>query len=277
MIFEPSTLAQLAWLKGELHVSSKVDRFLLASLAGIMHGNANRDGTTRGLSLPMPNTFAMSPGYIRRYVDKHKLVAPRLDVLARLTARVGAMLTKPASFSSGSAWIQDAAGAASQIVRRSPAKLLFTSPPYLEVMKYGKFNWIRLWLLGESQKAVDSNLFSTKSLSKYLDFMSRVLRECRAAIRDDGYVCLVIGDVRHGDDEIDLSSAVADAAVPGSGLRVVGTIFDRLPQGRKVSRIWGKTRGRATKNERILVLRGPRARVPGNLSPSSLAWRGLDS
>ena len=35
------------------------------------------------------------------------------------------------------------------------AKLVLTSPPYLNVMRYGKFNWIRLWLLKESVERVD--------------------------------------------------------------------------------------------------------------------------
>jgi site-specific DNA-methyltransferase (adenine-specific) len=274
MIFEPTTLAQLVWLKGELRLSHKVDRFLLASLAGILHANANRDGTTRGLSLAMPNTFAMSPGYVRRYVTEHNLVAPRLDVLSRLKARVESILDVPASFRRGAAWIQDARNVASSHLTGSPAKLVFTSPPYLEVMKYGKYNWIRLWLLGQSPKSVDSALFRSASLERYLEFMGLVLRRCRAAVRDDGYVCLVIGDVRRGDRELDLASAVAEAAVPASGLKVVGTVFDRLPPGHKVSRIWGETRGRATRIERILVLRGRHARTPDRLTPTSLGWRG---
>ena len=273
MIFDPNTLAQLVWLKGELRLTHKVDRFLLASLAGILHGNANRDGTTRGLSLPMPNTFAMSPGYVGRYVAEHKLIAPQLDVLSRLRARVESILEVPALFRRGAAWIQDARSGTSRLLREAPAKLVFTSPPYLELMKYGKYNWIRLWLLGQSPKSVDSGLFRSASLEGYLEFMSLVLRQCRAAIRDDGYVCLVIGDVRRGDRELDLTAAVADASVPASGLKVVGTVFDRLPPGRKVSRIWGETRGRATKIERILVLRGPRARSPQRLTATSLGWR----
>src|SRR5206468_1158020 len=116
----------------------------------------------------------------------------------------------------------------------------------------------------------DSALFGSASLERYLEFMGLVLRQCRAAIRDDGYVCLVIGNVRRGNGELDLASALAEAAVPASGLKVVGTVFDRLPPGHKVSRIWGETRGRATKIERILVLRGPRARTPDRLTPTSL-------
>jgi hypothetical protein len=273
LVFDPRTLSQLVWLKRELRVTSKVDRFLLAALAGILHANANSDGTPRGLSLPMPNTFAMAPGYVGRYVRDHKLVAPDVDVLSRLDARVTSLLAIPASFRRGFAWIQDARHDGPRRLADSPAKLVFTSPPYLEVMKYGKFNWIRLWLLGKGPKTVDSMLFSSASLHSYLTFMTLVLKRCSAAVREDGYVCVVIGDVRRGEREINLAAEVARAAVPKSGLRVVGTIVDRLPPGHKVSRIWGERRGRATKTERILVLRGPRARLPGRVSAESLAWR----
>ncbi len=273
LIFDPETLAQLVWLKRELRLTSKVDRFLLAMLAGMLHANANRDGTPRGLSLAMPNTFAMAPGYVSRYVHQHKLIAPRVDVLSKLAERVASRPSAPSSFRRGSAWVQDAASKPRKALRDSPAKLVFTSPPYLEVMKYGKLNWIRLWLLGAAPKVVDSSLFSSASLDKYLAFMTLVLEHCRAAVQDDGYVCLVLGDVRRGDDEVDLAGAVAEVAVPHSGLRVVGTIVDKVPVGHKVSRIWGERRGRAIKTDRILVLRGPHASRPARFDANSLGWR----
>jgi len=225
----------------------------------------------------MPNTFAMAPGYVASYVSRHKLTAPRVDVLSKLTERAQSRLVLPPSFRRGRAWVQDAARAPKGALKLKPAKLIFASPPYLEVMKYGKLNWIRLWLLGATPKPVDSLLFSSASLDKYLTFMTLVLEQCRAAIREDGYVCLVIGDVRRGDDEIDLAAAVADVAVPGSGLRVVGTIVDKVPIGHKVSRIWGEKRGRATKTDRILVLRGPHANLPERFSAASLGWRRAPS
>ena len=42
------------------------------------------------------------------------------------------------------------------------ASLVFTSPPYLEVMKYGKLNWIRSWLIGEDPRVIDSRLFGIR-------------------------------------------------------------------------------------------------------------------
>ena len=38
-----------------------------------------------------------------------------------------------------------------------------TSPPYLEVIKYGLYNWIRLWWLIGDYKHVDEKLDDTHS------------------------------------------------------------------------------------------------------------------
>jgi len=51
---------------------ARVDRYLMAVLAGSLHGNADKSGSVRGLTVPMPNTFAMAPGYIQRYVHSHE-------------------------------------------------------------------------------------------------------------------------------------------------------------------------------------------------------------
>ena len=55
--------------------------------------------------------------------------------------------------------------------------LLFTSPPYLKVIKYGLYNWIRLWFLTDSggHEEVDEVLDDTHALDGYLAFMRDTL------------------------------------------------------------------------------------------------------
>jgi DNA modification methylase len=38
--------------------------------------------------------------------------------------------------------------------------MVFTSPPYLQVIKYAKYNWVRLWFLGEEPSLVDEQLMA---------------------------------------------------------------------------------------------------------------------
>jgi len=132
-------------------------------------------------------------------------------------------------------------------------------------MKYAKYNWIRHWLIDTEPHDIDDDLFASASLEKYLEFMKVVLTQMRSVLRDDGFICLVIGDVRRDESEIRLAEAVASVCLDGLDLKVAGIVEDRLPVERKVSRIWGKTKGRATRTDRILMLAAPKARLPRHL------------
>jgi len=259
ILFSPKTLRQLEWLRNRLDLRRRTDRFLMAALLGILHANANSDGKPRGLSVSMPNTFSMSPGYVTKYIRTHSLIAPSVDVLDVLERRVETFGAVTAEFTRGRAWRGDAARMRGSAIKQR-AKLVFTSPPYLQAILYGKFNWIRLWMLGHEPKTVDASLFTSRSLEKYLTFMTTVGTQVRKAMRDDGYACFVIGDVRQGEQDINLARQVARRCFAETDLQLVGTITDRLPVQHKVSRIWKENRGRATKTDRILIFAGPKAR-----------------
>jgi hypothetical protein len=273
MLFHPKTLAELLWLRSELKPHTRVDRYLLAVLAGALHANANSDGIPRGLTVAMPNTFSMSPGYVRRYIDKHGLVAPRKDVLAFLEDRLETM-SPPRLAPRGHAWQGSVLDGPQWANSVDKARLIFTSPPYLHVILYGKYNWVRLWLLGHERRAIDETLFHSSSLPRYLEFMTAAVASMRAGLRDDGYLCLVIGDVRRDDETLNLAQAVADTCFEGTDLKVSAVLEDKIPTQHKVSRIWGPGRGRATKTDRVLIATGPNARLP--MVPTSKDFNWLE-
>jgi hypothetical protein len=256
MLYSGPTLRQLVYLKEELVRARPIDAFLVATLLGLLHGNHSKSGATRGLSISMPNTFAMAPGYVRDYIDTHHLNPPEVDVFAMLRRRLDQLDLPDEPINGGKAWSQDAAAPPPEWLRQQKAKLIFTSPPYLQVIKYGKYNWVRLWFLGEEPKTVDERLTDTGSLSRYRTFMRDTLANLASVVREDGYVCLVVGDVRRTDDEsINLAQDVwENVAASAGGWRLHGIVTDRLPSGRKVSRIWKDNPGRATKIDRILIL-----------------------
>lgn len=257
-VFHPDVLAQLLWLRQELSLRSSVDRYLYAILLGILHANARTDGTPRGLSISMPNTFSMAPRYVMRFKAEHQLVPPRVDVLTALEDRIVRLGQPGPGWTSGMAWRQDATRAIRLPAGTAESRLIFTSPPYLGVMKYGKLNWLRLWLLNRQPREVDQRLFASSSLPKYLVFMSLVIRRLEAVLARHGRICLVIGDVKRADGDLNLAGAVADHCIKGSGLKVDAIIEDALPVAHKVSRIWRERKGRATKTDRILMLSRPR-------------------
>ncbi|UTW70528.1 hypothetical protein KHA80_09210 [Anaerobacillus sp. HL2] len=69
--------------------------------------------------------------------------------------------------------------------------MVFTSPPYLQVVNYGTFNWIRLWLLGEDIKQIDKNLKldDNHTLNGYVNFMSDIIQQCSEVLCDGGVAC----------------------------------------------------------------------------------------
>jgi hypothetical protein len=270
MLFAPRVLSQLVWLQTELDRSRRVDRFLLAVLAGMLHGNADRAGVPRGLSIAMPNTFAMAPQYVRRYIKEHNLKPPVVDVLDALARRLNTFPLPGEGFHRGQAWLQNVTSPIAYPKDAPQAKLVFTSPPYLQVIKYGKFNWVRHWLLQSDPRDVDKDLFASGSLAKYLSFITQMVRNVRLVMRDDGYFCMVVGDVRQGDDELNLAREVARTCFQSTDLQVLTTIRDSLPVQHKVSRIWGATRGRATRVDRIIIAHGPNAKPLS--APERVRW-----
>lgn len=273
MLYRPNVLRQLCWLRNELNIDDRTDRFIMATILGLMHANYQPGSPARGFSISMPNTFSMSPSYVRRYISDHTLEAPDVDVFTMIAAKAGRMSIPGEAASRGRAWLGDARR---PVLNASPARLLFTSPPYLSVIKYGKYNWIRLWMLKQDPKDVDTRLMATGSLSKYIQFMSDFLTGAEKAVSGDGYLCLMIGDVARKQDSgtsLNLAETVLTSAARPRGWRCLGVVADNLPVHHKVSRIWGhRKRGNATKVDRILILAPPGSthRLPP--FPTHLSW-----
>lgn len=259
-LFDRAVLAQLVSIQRRLCKTRSVDRFLLATLCGILHANAKKDGTPRGLTIAMPNTFSMSPGYVGRYMKAKQLRPPSVDVLGRLRERVQEILPPNRLSFGGKAWMADARDARHWPATLEKANLILSSPPYLRVMKYGKLNWLRAWLIGCEPTIIDRQLFASTSLHRYVEFMKQVLSGLRQKIQPSGRICLVIGDVQGKQGCTNLAVEVIRHCLRDTDLQLHALLIDHLPVKHKVSRIWGDTRGRATKIDRIIVLGGPKAR-----------------
>jgi len=273
MLYSRKVLRQLCWLREQLDVENRTDRFIMSTILGLLHANYKPGSPARGLSISMPNTFSMSPSYVRGYIAEHRLKPPDVDVVDMVRRKADRMCIPLSAARRGRAWKADARRPGD--LREGLAKLVFTSPPYLGVINYGKYNWIRLWMLGYEARQVDRELMATASLRRYLDFIAEVLSRLREVVRSDGYVCLMIGDVRNKSSGATLNLAETvwrDTAAP-TGWRRLGVLNDHLPEQHKVSRIWGHGKmGRATKVDRILILapRGSSHNLPPY--PEGFAW-----
>lgn len=249
MIFSDSTLKQLAFLKNNLNWRrSNVDAFITSMILGILHGNS--EGF---LSLSMPNTFSMSPNYVKNFIKEHNLQKPKRDVFNLLNKKLMRCYISP--LKKGKVYSQDVRRMTK--IKSFSIDLIVTSPPYTRVIRYGQFNWIRLWFLDKEAKEVDKKLFFSQSMPKYCDFMMESLSEMKRVLKPEGKAVLIIGDVnnRITKKPYNLAGKIWKECAKPLGFKLVEPIQeDVISDSTKVSRIWGKTRGNATKIDRILVL-----------------------
>ena len=253
-VFDPYTLRQLSFLKSALG-DNRTDVFIKATILGILHGKYRRNGTDSiYLSIDMPNTFSMSPAYIRKYIREKQLAYLPLDAFRNVRRRLDRLYRSGRPTVRGRAYQLDVRDL-SQAIAPESIQLVVTSPPYLKVVKYGLYNWIRLWFLDVPQETVDQSLDDGHELPAYLDFMKETMLCLEALLRPGGIAALVIGDVaQNGNDPLNLTEEVWSAVKSHTKLRLVDIVPDIIADSAKVTKIWNDTRGRATAVDRILVL-----------------------
>ncbi len=277
------TLPQLCYLKDTLRKDNDVDIFILGALMGIMHGPHKKDGTSCNLSISMPNTFSMSPNYVRNYIDEKGLTKIHQDVFYCLKTKIYNIYPFDEKLTDGIMFNDNALNLSNTKYREyfGKIKLIITSPPYLKVINYGKYNWIRLWLLDENSKQVDENLKMEAAyqhgnniklsddlkLDQYLEFMKNIICGWEKLLTDDGVAAIVIGDVdNHKGEYIKLAEKVWEYAKKYTTLHYVTIIKDDIDGNSKVTKIWGQGRkGDATKVDRILVLTKSDTKIKANI------------
>ena len=261
LAFHPRTLAQLLYVRTMLRLDDRTDRFLAAAITGILHGKS-----ASYLSVLMPNTFSMAPRYVRDFAARTDFVSPERDVFDGLGKKLDRLFRQPPPRTEGVALLGDArdiaAGARAglrAIGRPEQARLVVTSPPYLRVVKYGYYNWLRTWFLGFDARQIDATLDDAHHREPYLAFLRDVLAGMRPILTDDAVVVLVIGDVETDRGSkirggVGLAERVWESAAEPEGYKLAGVALDDVAANRKMTKLWGDEAGQATKTDRILVL-----------------------
>ena len=225
-----------------------------------MHGKWRKgERDTSYLSIDMPNTFSMSPQYVKGFVQKHELQQLPIDVFGKTRERVKWLLREGCVADGGNA--QVIRGDATQMpallktIDVSKVDAIITSPPYLGVLRYGAFNWIRLWFLGYEPAAIDRLLDSTDSVDRYLSFMTSFLLASAKVLRPGSPIALVIGDVVEFGANLKLAVRVWEELEDVVPFKLIKIAVDDFDDTTKTTRIWGDSKkGRATPLDRILIL-----------------------
>ena len=283
LCFHPRTLGQLLMVRTALRLDRPTDRFLAAALTGILHGKS-----ASYLSEIMPNTFSMAPRYVRDFAARTSFQSPQRDVFDGLEKKLARLFRHDLPPTSGLALLGDsrdialrARGALQGRGLPDRARLVVTSPPYLRVVKYGYYNWLRTWLLGFDAKAIDATLDDAHHREPYLAFLRDSLAGLRPILTDDAVVVLVIGDVefdrgRRIRGGVGLAERVWEAAAAPEGYGLAGIALDDVAANRKMTKLWGSEAGRATKTDGILVFgateAGRRRALAGATTPIDWTW-----
>ena len=261
LAFHPRTLGQLLFVRSRLRLEDRTDRFLAAGVTGILHGKS-----ASYLSELMPNTFSMAPRYVRDFAQRTAFASPERDVFNGLAKKLERLYRGGPPAAEGVALLGDARDVVprAQVALRERgrperARLVVTSPPYLRVVKYGYYNWLRTWFLGFDARAIDAALDDAHHREPYMTFLRDVLAGLRPGLADDAVVVLVIGDVetdrgRRIRGGVGLAERAWEVAAEPEGYRLAGVALDDVAATRKMTKLWGDEAGRATKTDRILVL-----------------------
>ena len=143
-----------------------------------------------------------------------------------------------------------------------------TSPPYLGVLRYGAFNWIRLWFLRKTQQQIDRLLDGTDSMDVYLSFMATFFDSVAKVTKPGAVVAMVIGDVVENGQHVRLAERLWEELGDMFPFGFVDNIEDGYDNHSKTTRIWGEERkGKATPKDHVLVMR----RVSGAASSKTLS------
>lgn len=260
LIFHPRTLAQLCYLRRRLDPGkTEVDAFLIGAVLGIMHGAERVDGSSSYASISMPNTYSMSPDYVRRYVETKRLQRADRNVFDLLRSKVQRLFSEGGEFATKGVVVRADAKRLTEVPEFAPyrgrVRLVLTSPPYLDVVNYAKQNWIRTWFLGEQPNTISEDLDDNLTLAEWLDFAETCAAQMREMLAPGGVAVWVIGDVaKSSSTVIPLAREFIRRLIHDKCFGYIGCISDHLPTAQKTTRIWKDTRGQATAIDRVVIL-----------------------
>jgi len=264
MIYHPETQRHLMYLRQEMDwKEDDIDAFLAMVLMGSMHGSS-----PGFLSISMPNTFSMGWNYIKKYIKENNLKRPKRDVFEILKNRSERFLKNGKLPGEGEAIHGDVRDIDKRLQHNS-VKMIFSSPPYLKVIKYGLYNWIRLWWILGDHREIDEKLDDSHSIKPYLKFMKEVLETTlRTLDKKEGIACWVIGDVKNLNlareiwNEVGSKIEIKDNQGITHKYKLLGIIEDKIGDEEKVTKIWNSKSGKATPLDRILII------APSNSNPT---------
>ena len=234
---------------------SDEDNFILAITLGIMHGPTRKSGESIYLSLSMSNHTSMSVNYVRNYALKHNLIKPVDNIFDKIRNRVEYMFKKSDFFDNTARVKLGSALNISEYFNITP-KLVFTSPPYLNIINYTQQNWLKMWMLGFDSREENNNikLDDQHNINEYKNFMLQYLSNISEICDKKSAIILVIGDVRKTNKIISFED-MWNEFKNQTDLKLIKIYEDIIQQKLKATNSMGSKSGKATRVDKIYVFK----------------------
>lgn len=174
---------------------SKIDRTLMTLILIDLHGVR-----ARSFSNQMRQSRAMSPEYCIKWWKQNKQKPPARNpqdfIQKKMTWRYKHGIPELVD---SNVWFGDSTVLLGQVEyelrakRQKRFKLLFTSPPYINVSDYYRDQWLRMWMLGGEpwmNRTGEKNKGPFASQNEYKSMLTKVFDQCAEMMSPSGYVYL---------------------------------------------------------------------------------------
>ncbi|MDP0498895.1 MAG: DNA methyltransferase [Verrucomicrobiota bacterium JB022] len=255
--YHPATLREITHLRRYLHERGKeadaVDNWL--RLVALTRLTGHSSGFLSVYTLP-PNQ-AVSIAAQRRINERRDQTPPRRELRPILVKKTQALLRgmQPEALDAlrqagRDALIMTQDARHTVQVPDNSVQLTVTSPPFLDVVDYQGDNWLRLWFAGVPGKL--QGLITPRTPQAWATAMAQVFAETLRITRPGGYLVCEVGEVRHGQVQLEQYLIPAVAKV---GWQPVA-VLQHQQEFTKTAHCWGVSNNSGgTNSHRIAVFR----------------------
>ena len=163
------------------------------------------------------------------------------------------------------------------------ARLVVTSPPYLRVVKYGYYNWLRTWFLGfdaarhrrRARRCPPPRRRTSRSCGDVLARAATGPRPTTPSSSSSSAMSRPTGDGASRAASA-WPSAVWESAAAPEGYRLAGIALDDVHADRKMTKLWGDEAGPGDQDRPDPRARGDRGRAADAPWPARPLPRRLD-
>ena len=263
VFYSLNNLKQLDYLREKIGKNwrrknfSKMNNYILAIALGIMHGPVRKSGDENNsiyFSVNMPSGYSMSPNYAEKYIKKNELFKIENDIFDQIIYRIKNKRNDFLPSNDENNVYNGDALKSSQYFKNNKPKLIFTSPPYLNLIKYVEQNWMRFWLLNFDKKQTKEKMVDDyHKLEEYKDFISNFLIEMEKIMDNESRLIMVIGDVKKYFIRSIMNEIIEKISCKTNLYLEEEPIKQVLKN--KLSRQMGKRVGKATESDWVFIFR----------------------